>query len=84
VGPVWRQYLRAMGPGLVTGDSDDDPPGIATYSQAGGQDGLAFLWAALVALPLMAAAGRSATAPPWPPARASASWPSAISIGPAG
>jgi hypothetical protein len=35
VGPVWRQYLRAMGPGLVTGASDDDPSGIATYSQAG-------------------------------------------------
>jgi hypothetical protein len=29
-GPVWRQYLRAMGPGLVTGASDDDPSGIAT------------------------------------------------------
>jgi hypothetical protein len=26
-GPIWRQYLRAMGPGLVTGTSDDDPPG---------------------------------------------------------
>jgi hypothetical protein len=32
VGPVWRQYLRAMGPGLVTGASDDDPSGIATAS----------------------------------------------------
>jgi len=31
-GRVWRQYLRAMGPGLVTGASDDDPSGIATYS----------------------------------------------------
>ena len=29
VGPVWRQYLRAMGPGLVTGASDDDPSGMA-------------------------------------------------------
>ena len=28
-GPVWRQYLRAIGPGLVTGASDDDPSGIA-------------------------------------------------------
>lgn len=54
-GPVWRQYLRAMGPGLVTGASDDDPSGIATYSQAGAQFGLAFLWAALVTFPLMAA-----------------------------
>ncbi len=31
-GPVWRQYLRAVGPGLVTGASDDNPSGIATYS----------------------------------------------------
>ena len=55
VGPVWRQYLRAMGPGLVTGASDDDPSGIATYSQAGAQYGLAVLWTALLTLPLMAA-----------------------------
>src|SRR5450755_2864332 len=55
VGPVWRQYLRAMGPGLVTGASDDDPSGIATYSQAGARYGLAFLWTALLTLPLMAA-----------------------------
>jgi NRAMP (natural resistance-associated macrophage protein)-like metal ion transporter len=54
-GPVWRQYLRAFGPGLVTGASDDDPSGIATYSQAGAQYGLAFLWSALLTLPLMAA-----------------------------
>src|SRR5665213_1928545 len=54
-GPVWRQYLRAIGPGLVTGASDDDPPGIATYSQAGAQYGLSFLWTALLTLPLMAA-----------------------------
>ena len=52
-GPLWRQYLRAMGPGLVTGASDDDPSGIATYSQAGAQYGLAFLWSALVTWPLM-------------------------------
>lgn len=54
-GPLWRQYLRAMGPGLVTGASDDDPSGIATYSQAGAQYGLSFLWAALLTLPLMVA-----------------------------
>src|SRR5664280_1392191 len=54
-GPIWRQYLRAMGPGLVTGASDDDPSGIATYSQAGAQYGLSFLWTALLTLPLMAA-----------------------------
>lgn len=55
VGPVWRQYLRAVGPGLVTGASDDDPSGVATYSQAGAQYGLSFLWAALLTLPLMTA-----------------------------
>jgi NRAMP (natural resistance-associated macrophage protein)-like metal ion transporter len=54
-GPVWRQYLRALGPGLVTGASDDDPSGIATYSQAGAQFGLSFLWVALLTFPLMAA-----------------------------
>jgi NRAMP (natural resistance-associated macrophage protein)-like metal ion transporter len=54
-GTIWRQYLRAMGPGLVTGASDDDPSGIATYSQAGAQFGLAFAWTALVTFPLMAA-----------------------------
>ena len=54
-GPIWRQYLRAMGPGLVTGASDDDPSGIATYSQAGAQFGLAFLWTALITFPLMSA-----------------------------
>jgi NRAMP (natural resistance-associated macrophage protein)-like metal ion transporter len=53
-GPLWRQYLRAMGPGLVTGASDDDPSGIATYSQAGAQYGLSFLWVAVLTLPLMA------------------------------
>ncbi len=53
--PVWRQYLRAMGPGLVTGASDDDPSGVATYSQAGAQFGFSFLWSALLTLPLMAA-----------------------------
>jgi len=54
-GPGWRRYLRAMGPGLVTGASDDDPSGIATYSQAGARFGFGFLWAALLTLPLMAA-----------------------------
>src|ERR1700737_4259640 len=53
-GPVWRVYLRALGPGLVTGASDDDPSGIATYAQAGSSFGFSFLWAALVTLPLMA------------------------------
>ncbi|MEP6952349.1 MAG: divalent metal cation transporter [Ginsengibacter sp.] len=44
-----------MGPGLVTGASDDDPSGIATYSQAGARFGLTTLWTALITFPLMAA-----------------------------
>lgn len=51
----WRQYVRAMGPGLTTGASDDDPSGIATYAQVGSKFGLVFLWTALLTLPLMAA-----------------------------
>jgi NRAMP (natural resistance-associated macrophage protein)-like metal ion transporter len=50
-----RQYLRAVGPGLITGASDDDPSGIATYAQTGSKYGLSFLWAALLTFPLMAA-----------------------------
>jgi NRAMP (natural resistance-associated macrophage protein)-like metal ion transporter len=50
----WRSFLRVLGPGLVTGASDDDPSGIATYSQAGAQYGLGLLWVSLVSLPLMA------------------------------
>lgn len=44
-----------MGPGLITGASDDDPSGIATYAQAGSQFGLSFLWTALLTFPLMMA-----------------------------
>lgn len=44
---------KKLGPGLVTGASDDDPSGIATYSQAGAAFGLATLWTAIVAFPLM-------------------------------
>lgn len=54
-GPAWRQYLRILGPGLVTGASDDDPSGVATYAQAGAGHGLNFLWTALLTFPLMAA-----------------------------
>ncbi len=43
-----------LGPGLITGASDDDPSGIATYSQAGAGFGLSTLWMALIALPLAA------------------------------
>ncbi|NEW78918.1 MAG: divalent metal cation transporter [Gelidibacter sp.] len=50
-----KKFLRILGPGLVTGASDDDPSGIATYSQAGAQFGLTTLWLALFTFPLMAA-----------------------------
>jgi NRAMP (natural resistance-associated macrophage protein)-like metal ion transporter len=46
---------KKIGPGLVTGASDDDPSGIATYSQAGAAYGLSTLWTAIIAFPLMAA-----------------------------
>jgi NRAMP (natural resistance-associated macrophage protein)-like metal ion transporter len=49
------RFWKIIGPGLVTGASDDDPSGIATYSQAGAAYGLATLWTAIVAFPLMAA-----------------------------
>ncbi len=47
--------LARVGPGLITGVADDDPSGIATYSQAGAQFGLNMLWMMPVALPLMSA-----------------------------
>src|SRR6202023_2940726 len=47
--------LRKLGPGIVTGASDDDPSGIATYSQVGAQFGFAMLWTMLFSFPLMAA-----------------------------
>ena len=50
----WRAYVQALGPGLITGASDDDPSGIATYSQAGAQFGFGMLWVALLTFPLMA------------------------------
>lgn len=50
-----RAFLSNLGPGLVTGASDDDPSGIITYTQAGSQFGLATLWTALLTFPLMAA-----------------------------
>jgi NRAMP (natural resistance-associated macrophage protein)-like metal ion transporter len=48
-------YLRALGPGLITGASDDDPSGIGTYSQVGSQFGFGFLWTAAFTLPMMSA-----------------------------
>jgi len=48
------RFWKLLGPGLVTGASDDDPSGIATYSQAGAAYGLSTLWTSIVAFPLMA------------------------------
>ena len=45
--------LKQLGPGLITGAADDDPSGIATYSQAGAQFGYGMLWSVLFTLPLM-------------------------------
>lgn len=49
------KFWKLLGPGLVTGASDDDPSGIATYSQAGAAYGLSTLWTSILAFPLMAA-----------------------------
>src|ERR1019366_7295277 len=50
-----RGWLALLGPGLITGASDDDPIGIATYSQAGAAFGFAMCWVMLFTFPLMAA-----------------------------
>lgn len=50
-----RTALKALGPGLVTGAADDDPSGIATYSQAGAQFGTGLLWTTVLTTPLMIA-----------------------------
>jgi NRAMP (natural resistance-associated macrophage protein)-like metal ion transporter len=50
-----KGFWRKLGPGLVTGAADDDPSGIATYSQTGAQFGYGQLWTALWMLPLMTA-----------------------------
>ena len=56
---IWKRVkahpLARVGPGLITGVADDDPSGIATYSQAGAQFGLNMLWTMPLAFPLMAA-----------------------------
>ncbi|WP_449411356.1 NRAMP family divalent metal transporter [Methylobacterium komagatae] len=53
--PSTPPLLSRLGPGLITGASDDDPSGIATYSQAGAQFGYGLCWTMLYTLPLMAA-----------------------------
>ncbi len=59
LGLLWKRLkehpLARVGPGLITGVADDDPSGIATYSQAGAQFGLNMLWTMPLAYPLMAA-----------------------------
>ncbi len=59
IAKVWERVrthpLARLGPGLITGVADDDPSGIATYSQAGAQFGLNMLWTMPLALPLMVA-----------------------------
>src|SRR2546423_10790835 len=49
-----KRVLMILGPGLISGASDDDPSGIGTYTQAGASLGFATLWTAPLTLPLMA------------------------------
>ena len=58
--PVGRRlraaaFFQQLGPGLVTGAADDDPSGIATYSQAGARFGYGLLWTMVLTYPLMSA-----------------------------
>src|SRR3982074_2529906 len=53
--PERRPLLQVLGPGLITGASDDDPSGIATSSQAGAQVGSGLTWLMLFSWPLMCA-----------------------------
>ena len=55
INTILRRAWGALGPGLTTGAADDDPSGIATYSQAGAQFGYALTWIMLLTLPSMAA-----------------------------
>src|SRR6266550_4155053 len=50
-----KRFFKLLGPGLITGASDDDPSGIGTYAVAGAAFGFATLWTALFTLPLMVA-----------------------------
>ncbi len=52
---TFRQITSALGPGLVTGAADDDPSGIATYSQAGARFGFNLLWTVFLTTPFMIA-----------------------------
>ena len=55
----YNRFLRMLGPGLVTGAADDDPSGIATYSQAGAAHGFGLLWAMPLMFPLLLAVQES-------------------------
>src|SRR5213596_1671475 len=50
-----KRFLKILGPGLITGASDDDPSSIGTYTTAGASLGFATLWTAILTLPMMAA-----------------------------
>lgn len=50
-----KKFLKILGPGVITGAADDDPSGIATYTQTGAQFGYGQLWTVLVMLPIMMA-----------------------------
>jgi NRAMP (natural resistance-associated macrophage protein)-like metal ion transporter len=50
-----KRFLTILGPGFITGASDDDPSGIGTYAVAGASFGFATLWIALITFPLMTA-----------------------------
>ncbi len=52
---VKKTWLQKLGPGLITGAADDDPSGIATYSQVGAMFGYSMMWVMLFSLPLMIA-----------------------------
>src|ERR1700748_1773552 len=49
-----KSPLAQLGPGIITGAADDDPSGIATYSQAGAQTGFGLLWTVVLTWPMMA------------------------------
>src|SRR5215468_9116498 len=51
---AFQRLWRLLGPGFITGASDDDPSGIGTYAMAGASFGFATLWTALLTFPLMA------------------------------
>ncbi|HEY0144908.1 MAG TPA: divalent metal cation transporter, partial [Methylovirgula sp.] len=53
--PPKRSLINIIGPGFITGAADDDPSGIATYSQTGAQFGFGQLWTALYQVPLLLA-----------------------------